>query len=136
MKPVTIGPEKSSAPMTAKPVTPPRGKPSAPAATAATAPEASPAPRHEPEAMAAAGQWSLEAVGEGALAVNRKLLDMTVENVTSSLDLAKNLAAARTPMAMIEVQMRYWQERMGALARQAEELRALSAALVNRPKRD
>jgi hypothetical protein len=80
-------------------------------------------------------EWSFEAAAHGALAINRKLLDITVQNVKSSLDFAKRLAGAKTPIEVMQMQMSYWQERMGALASQAEELRALSAHLVSRSGR-
>lgn len=75
-------------------------------------------------------EWPFEAAGQSALAMNRKLIEMAQANVTSSFDLARNLAAAKSPVEMMQVQMRYWQERISALASQAEELRALSAELV------
>ena len=80
-------------------------------------------------------EWSFEAAAHGALAINRKLLDITVQNVKSSLDFAKRLAGAKTPIEVMQMQVSYWQERMGALASQAEELRALSAHLVSRSGR-
>jgi hypothetical protein len=83
-----------------------------------------------PEAAATAIEWPFEAAGQGALAVNRKLMDIAQANFNSSLDLAKSLAAAKTPLEMLRLQMSYWHERMGALASQAEELRALSAEVV------
>jgi hypothetical protein len=75
-------------------------------------------------------EWSFEAAGQSALAVNRKLFEIAQANVTSSLDHARNLASAKSPVEMMRLQMAYWQECMGALASQTEELRALSAELV------
>jgi hypothetical protein len=69
---------------------------------------------------------SLAEAGQGALAVNRKLVEMTQANVQAGLDFAMRLAAAKTPMEFMSLQMSYWQERMGTFARQAEELRALA----------
>jgi hypothetical protein len=100
-------------------------KPTAPAARIVSAPA-------EPglEDVVHTIEWSFEAAGHGALAVNRKFFDITVQNVKSSLDFAKSLAGAKTPIEVMQMQVSYWQERMGALASQAEELRALSAELV------
>jgi hypothetical protein len=81
-----------------------------------------------PKAMMPAAMMpaSLAEAGKDALAVNRKLVEMTQANMQASLDFAMRLAAAKTPMEFMSLQMSYWQERMGAFARQAEELRALT----------
>jgi hypothetical protein len=91
-------------------------------------PPSLPVPR--PACAAPAAEWSLDAAGQSALAVNRKLIEIAQAAVTSSFEHARNLACARSPVEMMQIQMRYWQERMSVLATQAEELRALSAALV------
>jgi hypothetical protein len=82
---------------------------------------------------------SLKAAGQGTVAVNRKLIDFAQQNLSSSLDLAKSLACARSPMQVMHLQVTYWDERMKVLASQAEELRALSAEIVakaNEPIRE
>jgi len=81
-----------------------------------------------PKAMmpAAMVPASLAEAGKDALAVNRKLVEMTQANVQAGLDFAMRLAAVKTPMEFMSLQMSYWQERVGAFARQAEELRALA----------
>jgi hypothetical protein len=107
---------------------------------AAATPAMSPGPRpyaldHAVDTM----ERSLKAAGQGTLAVNRKLIDFAQANVSSSLDLAKSLACARTPMQVMHLQVTFWDERMKALASQAEELRALSAEIVakaNEPIRE
>jgi hypothetical protein len=73
---------------------------------------------------------SFKAAGQGTVAVNRKLLDFTRANVSSGFDFAMSLAAASSPVEIMQLQMSYWDERMRVLARQAEELRALSADVV------
>jgi hypothetical protein len=73
---------------------------------------------------------SLKAAGQGTVAVHRKLMYIAQANVNSGLQLATRLADAKTPMAMMRLQMTYWDERMSALASQAQELHALSAELV------
>jgi hypothetical protein len=98
-----------------------RSAPSGPAA-------ASPQPSLDEGASAI--EWPFEAAGQSALAMNRKLIEIAQANVTSSFDLARNLAGAKSPVEMMQLQMCYWQERISALAGQAEELRALSAELV------
>jgi hypothetical protein len=69
---------------------------------------------------------SLAEAGQDALAVNRKLVEMTQANMRSGLDFAMRLATVKTPMELVSLQMSYWQERMGTFARQAEELRTLA----------
>jgi hypothetical protein len=76
-----------------------------------------------PKAMMPA---SLAEAGQGALAVNRKLVEMAQANMQASLDFAMRLATVKTPMELMSLQMSYWQERMGSFARQAEELRELA----------
>jgi hypothetical protein len=98
-----------------------RSAPSAPSA-------ASPQPSRDEGAPAI--EWPFEAAGQSALAMNRKLIEIAQANVTSSFDFARNLAGAKSPVEMMQLQMCYWQERISALASQAEELRALSAELV------
>src|SRR3990170_3213528 len=112
--------------------------PKPPRAAAAAAPPPQPRPYaldHAVDTM----ERSLKAAGQGTLAVNRKLIDFAQANVSSSLDLAKSLACARTPMQVMHLQVTFWDERMKALASQAEELRALSAEIVakaNEPIRE
>ncbi len=69
---------------------------------------------------------SLAEAGQSALAVNRKLVEMTQANMRSSLDFAMRLSTVKTPMEFMSLQMSYWQERIGTFARQAEELRQLA----------
>ncbi len=82
---------------------------------------------------------SLKAAGQGTVAVNCKLIDFARANMSSSFDFAISLASASSPMQIMQLQVSYWDERMKALVRQAEELRALSADLVaktNEPLRE
>ena len=82
---------------------------------------------------------SLKAAGQGTVAVNCKLIDFVRANMSSSFDFAISLASASSPMQIVQLQVSYWDERMKALVRQAEELRALSADLVaktNEPLRE
>jgi hypothetical protein len=73
---------------------------------------------------------SFKAAGQGAIAVNQKLLDFARANMSSGFDFAVSLAFASSPMQMMQLQVSYWDERMKVLASQAEELRALSADLM------
>jgi hypothetical protein len=75
---------------------------------------------------------SWKAAGLGTVAVNRKILDFARQNVSSGLHLARSLAGAKNPAEMARLHMSFWDEQMKALASQAEELRAMSADLVNK----
>jgi Phasin protein len=73
---------------------------------------------------------SFKAAGQGAIAVNQKLIDFARANMSSGFDFAMSLATASSPMQMVQLQVSYWDQRMKVLASQAEELRALSADLM------
>jgi len=118
-----------------------------PPAVKAKAPEPPPAakdktlesPGHLLETAIDTFERSFKAAGQGTIEVNRKLIDFTRANVSSGFDFAMSLASASSPAHLMQLQMSYWDERMKVLARQAEELRALSADLVakaNEPIRE
>jgi hypothetical protein len=86
--------------------------------------------RHMVSAAFESIERSFKAAGLGTVAVNRKLLDMARANVASGFDLARDLAGAKSPLEAARVQMAFFDERMKALAAQAQELRALHAELV------
>jgi hypothetical protein len=91
------------------------------------------------ESAVATMERSLQAASRGTVEVNRMLLDIGRQNVASGLDLARSLAAAKTPIEAARLHLAFWDERMKALLHQAEELRALSADLVakaNEPIRE
>lgn len=73
---------------------------------------------------------TFDAAGQGAIAFNRKIIDIAQQNVNSGLDLAKSLAGAKNLAEMVELQSSYWQKLMRTLALQAEEVRALSTKMV------
>jgi len=73
---------------------------------------------------------SFQAAGQGAMALNAKLIDMARTNVTSGFDFMTSLATAKHPADIARLQMSYWDERMRALLGQAHELRTLSAEIV------
>jgi phasin len=73
---------------------------------------------------------TFDAAGQGAVAFNRKFIDIAQRNVNSGFDLAKSLAGAKTLSEMVELQAAYWQKLLGALTSQAEEVRALSTKLA------
>jgi hypothetical protein len=70
---------------------------------------------------------SFEAAGQGAVAFNRKIVDIARRNVDVSFDLAESLANAKNLTDVVELQAAFWRKQFGVLAAQAEEVRALSA---------
>jgi len=73
---------------------------------------------------------SLKAAVPAAVAVNSKLVDIAQANMNAGMELARDLAGAKTPMEFMRLGMTYWQENMGVFQAQAAELRTLQAAFV------
>ena len=73
---------------------------------------------------------SFDALGQGTAALNRKIIEIAQQNANSGFDLAKSLATARTLAEVLELRATYWRKQFGALAAQAEEVRALSAKMA------
>ncbi|HSA67403.1 MAG TPA: phasin family protein [Methyloceanibacter sp.] len=73
---------------------------------------------------------TFDAAGQGAVAFNRKIIDIAQRNVNSGFDLAKSLAGAKNLSEMVELQAAYWQKLLGTLKSQAEEVRALSTKMA------
>lgn len=73
---------------------------------------------------------TFDAAGQGAVALNRKVIDITQRNINSSFDLAKSLAGAKTLAEAMELHAAYWQKQLGALSAQAEEMRSLSSKVT------
>ena len=82
------------------------------------------------DASVATFERTFDAAGQGAVAFNRKIIDIAQRNVNSGFDLAKSLAGAKNLSEMVELQAAYWQKLLGALTSQAEEVRALSAKVA------
>jgi hypothetical protein len=74
---------------------------------------------------------SFDALGQGAAAsLNRKVIEIAQENVSSGFDLAKSLATAETLAEMVELPATYWRKQLNALSAQAEEVRTLSTKVA------
>ena len=73
---------------------------------------------------------SFDAAGQGAVALNRKIIDIAQRNINSSFDLAKSLAGAKNLAEAVEMQSSYWRNQLDALAAQAEEVRTLSTQVA------
>jgi len=78
------------------------------------------------------GSWerSFDAAGQGAVALNRKVIDIVQGNINSSFDLAKSVAGAKNLAEAMELQAAYWRKQLGALTAQAEEVRTLSTKVT------
>jgi hypothetical protein len=73
---------------------------------------------------------SLQVTMPVAVAVNTKLVYMAHSNVSAGLELARDLAGAKTPIEAMRLGVAYWFNHMGAVQAQARELQSLSAAWV------
>lgn len=73
---------------------------------------------------------SLKAAVPAAVAVNKKLVDIAQVNMNSGLELARDLAGAKTPMEAMRLGMNYWHDHADLFQSQAQELRTLSAELL------
>jgi len=73
---------------------------------------------------------SFDAAGQGAVALNRKIIDIAQRNINSSFDLAKSLARAKNLAEAVEMQSAYWRKQFDTLAAQAEEVRTLSTQVA------
>jgi phasin len=82
------------------------------------------------DASVATLERTFDAAGQGAVAFNRKIIDIAQRNVNSGFDLAKSLAGAKNLSEMVELQTAYWQKLLGTLTSQAEEVCALSTKLA------
>src|SRR5262249_28319715 len=66
---------------------------------------------------------SFGAVSRGAVAFNRRLLDIAERNVSRGFDLAKNLVEAKNLSDAMQVQANYWRKHVDELSSQAEDVR-------------
>jgi hypothetical protein len=73
---------------------------------------------------------SFDALGQGASALNRKIIEIAQQNANSGFDLATSLASAKTLAEVVELRATYWRKQLSTLAAQAEEVRALSAKVA------
>jgi phasin len=88
---------------------------------------------HSKDALEAALETlerSFDAVGQGAIALNHKVMDIAQRNINSGFDLAKSLAGAKNLAEVIELQAAHWRKQFSALAAQAEEVRMLSTQVT------
>jgi phasin len=79
------------------------------------------------DAVLESWERSFDAVGQGAVALNRKVIDIAQRNINSGFDLAKGLASAKNLAEAMELQASYWRNQISAMQSQAEEVRTLSS---------
>jgi hypothetical protein len=72
-------------------------------------------------------QKSFGAAGEGAVALNRKIVDITERNINTGFDLATGLVRAKNLADVVKLHAAYWRKLLGGLQTQAEEGRAASS---------
>ncbi len=82
------------------------------------------------EASIEALERSLDQAGQGAAALNRKVIDITQTNLNTGFDLAKDLAGAKNAAEIMEVQASFVRKQFGAFATQAEEVRTLTSKIA------
>lgn len=82
------------------------------------------------EAVIEGWERTLDAAGQGAVALNRKVIDITQRNINSGFDLAESLAGAKNLAEAMELQVSYWRKQLGTLGAQAEEVRTLSTQVT------
>lgn len=73
---------------------------------------------------------SFDAAGQGAVALNRKIMEIAQRNLNSGFELAKQLAGAKNLAEIVELQSAYWQKQVEALTSQAEEVRSLATKVA------
>ncbi len=73
---------------------------------------------------------TFDAAGQGAVALNRKVIDITQQNINSSFEFAKSLIGARTLAEAMALHSTYWQKQLGTLKAQADEMRELSTRVT------
>jgi hypothetical protein len=68
--------------------------------------------------------------GQGAVALNRKAIDIARRNINTGFGLAESLARAKNLAEAMELQAGYWRKQLGELAAQAGEMRTLSTKVT------
>jgi phasin len=73
---------------------------------------------------------SIDQAGQGAAAINRKVIDNTQANLNTGFDLAKDLASAKNIAEIMELQSSFVRKQFEVLSAQAEEIRTLSTKVA------
>ena len=83
------------------------------------------------ESVLESWERTFDAAGQGAVALNRKVIDITRRNISSGFDFAKSLAGAKTLAEAMELHSTYWSKQLNTLRAQAEEMRDLSTRVTS-----
>jgi len=73
---------------------------------------------------------SIDQAGQGAVAWNRKVIDLAQTNLNTGFDYAKDLAGAKNVAELMELQTTFARKQFEALAAQAEEVRTLATKIA------
>jgi hypothetical protein len=76
------------------------------------------------EAMLDSWQKSFGAAGQGAVALNRRIFDLTDRNINNSFALVTALAGAKNLAEVMELQTAYWRKQLGDLTRFTNKARS------------
>jgi len=82
------------------------------------------------ESVLESWERTFDAAGQGAVALNRKVIDITQRNINSNFEFARSLIGAKTIAEAMELQSTYWRKQLDALKSQADEVRALSTRVT------
>jgi hypothetical protein len=85
---------------------------------------------HSLEAVLESWERLVDAAGQGAVAVNRKAIDVARRNINTGFDLVESLAGAKNLAEAMELQAAYWRKQLGELTAQAGEMRTLSTKVT------
>src|SRR6476661_358224 len=85
---------------------------------------------HSLEAVLESWERFVVAAGQGAVALNRKAIDIARRNINIGFGLAESLAGAKNVAEAMELQTTYWRNQVGELAAQAGEIRTLSSKVT------
>jgi phasin len=75
---------------------------------------------------------SIDQAGQGAAALNRKVIDITQTNLNTGFDLAKDLAGAKNIAEIMELQASFARKQFETLTGQAEEIRELTTKFATK----
>jgi len=85
---------------------------------------------HSLEAVLENWERFVVAAGQGAVALNRKAIDIVRRNINTGFGFAESLAGAKNFAEAMELQAAYWRKQFGDLTAQAGEMRTLSAKVT------
>lgn len=74
---------------------------------------------------------SIDMAGQGAAALNRKVISLAQTNLNTGFDLAREMAGAKNVAELMELQASFARNQFGALTAQAEEVRTLASKVAS-----